>query len=317
MAHVVITGGAGFVGSHLCDAFLARGDSVTAVDNLLTGKRENIQHLDAHPDFTFLEQDVIEGIHVEGAVDAILHFASPASPKDYLLHPIKTLKVGSIGTHNTLELARQKKARFLLASTSEVYGDPKVYPQPETYWGNVNPISPRGVYDEAKRYAEACVMAYRKVHGVETRIVRIFNTYGPRMRINDGRVLPAFVSAAERGEPLRVHGDGSQTRSFCFVSDTVEGIQTVLDHSDGYPVNVGAPGEMTILEFAHLVLELSGHEADIVHEDPMVDDPKRREPDITRAQALGWTPRVSLRDGLTRTLDWFREREGQPAGGGR
>ncbi len=314
--HIVITGGSGFVGSHLADACLARGDRVTAVDNLITGSYENIRHLEGRSDFAFVERDVSDGIGISGAVDAVLHFASPASPIGYLTYPIQTLKVGAMGTHNALGLARAKGAKFLMASTSEVYGDPAVTPQPETYWGHVNPIGPRGVYDEAKRYAEAMTMAYRKVHGLDTQIVRIFNTYGPRMALDDGRALPAFVSAALRGEPLVVFGDGSQTRSFCYVSDTVRGILTLLDGGDGTPVNVGAPGEMTILAFAKLILEISGSASDIRFEDAMQDDPQRREPVIDKARALGWAPEVALRDGLTRTIAWFRERHGAPSTAG-
>ncbi|MDA1195613.1 MAG: SDR family oxidoreductase [Planctomycetota bacterium] len=310
MVHVVITGGAGFLGSHLCDAYLARGARVTAVDNLVTGSYDNILHLEGNSAFEFINRDVSDGFGVNGPVDAVLHFASPASPIGYLRLPIQTLKVGAMGTHNALGLARAKGAKFLVASTSEIYGDPAVTPQPEEYWGNVNTIGPRGCYDEAKRFAEAMTVAYRKVHGLDTQIVRIFNTYGPRMALDDGRALPAFVCAALRGEPLRVFGDGTQTRSFCYVDDTVRGIMTLLAKGDGSPVNVGSPGEMSILEFAHLIRELAGSESEIIHEAAMQDDPQRREPVIDRARALGWQPEVPLREGLTRTIAWFREKLG-------
>lgn len=314
MGHIVITGGAGFLGSHLCDAYLARGDRVTAVDNLCTGSYENIRHLESNDDFAFMERDVSDGFGVTGDVDAVLHFASPASPIGYLQMPIQTLKVGAMGTHNALGVARAKGAKFIVASTSEIYGDPQVTPQPETYWGNVNTIGPRGCYDEAKRFAEAITVAYRQQHGIDSQIVRIFNTYGPRMDIEDGRALPAFVGAALRGEPLHIFGDGSQTRSFCYVDDTVRGIMTVLDKGDGSPVNVGSPGEMSILDFAKLIIELTGSDSEIVHDEAMVDDPQRREPLIDKAKALGWQPEVPLRDGLTRTIAWFREALGAPAG---
>ncbi len=307
MAHVVITGGAGFIGSHLVDAFLARGDEVTAVDNLLTGSRANVARHDGRKGFTFVERDVCEGIFLPGPVDTILHFASPASPRDYLEFPIQTLKVGALGTHSALGLARSKGARFLLASTSEVYGDPEVHPQPETYRGVVNCIGPRGVYDEAKRFAEAMTMAYHRVHGIDTRIVRIFNTYGPRMRLHDGRALPEFLSQALSGKPLTVHGDGAQTRSFSYVDDTVAGIQAVLDRATADPVNVGSPGEITILETARKVIAATGSRSTLVHVEAMVDDPRRREPDLTRAKALGWAPRVKFDDGLAKTVEYFRE----------
>ncbi len=313
MSHVVVTGGAGFLGSHLVDALLARGDRVTVVDNLITGSLANLEHLEGRADLQFVRKDVCEGIFVTGAVDTILHFASPASPKDYLEHPIPTLKVGSLGTHNALGLARAKDARFLLASTSEVYGDPEVHPQPESYWGHVNPVGPRGVYDEAKRFAEALTMAYRKVHGMRTQIVRIFNTYGPRMRFDDGRALPAFLAAAVRGEPIPVFGSGSQTRSFCYVSDTVAGILAVLEKGDGSPYNVGATGEMTILEFAHLIRDLCGSRSEIEHHPAMEDDPRRREPILDRVHGLGWAGRVPLREGLRRTIDWYRSLRTAPA----
>jgi dTDP-glucose 4,6-dehydratase len=306
MARVVITGGAGFIGSHLVEAFLARGDRVVVVDNLLTGSRQNVARHEGSPSFEFVQRDVCQGIFLSGPVDAVLHFASPASPRDYLEHPIPTLKVGALGTHAALGLARAKGAKFLIASTSEVYGDPEVHPQSETYWGHVNPIGPRGVYDEAKRYAEAMTMAYHRVHGIETRIVRIFNTYGPRMRLRDGRALPEFLSQALTDLPITVHGDGSQTRSFCFVEDTVAGILTVLDKAGPDPVNVGAPGEITILELAKKVIAATGSRSTITHVPAMVDDPRRREPDLTRARALGWGPRP-LAAGLERTVAYFRE----------
>ena len=307
MARVVITGGAGFIGSHLVEAFLGRGDRVVVVDNLLTGSRQNLARHDGSPDFEFVQRDVCQGIFLTGPVDAVMHFASPASPRDYLEHPIPTLKVGALGTHAALGLARAKGAKFLLASTSEVYGDPEVHPQSESYWGHVNPVGPRGVYDEAKRYAEAMTMAYHRVHGIETRIVRIFNTYGPRMRLRDGRALPEFLSQALTGQPVTVHGDGAQTRSFCFVEDTVAGILTVLDKAGPDPVNVGAPGEITILELARKVIVATGSGSSIVHVPAMVDDPRRREPDLTRARALGWGPRTPLATGLERTVAFFRE----------
>jgi len=306
---VVITGGAGFLGSHLCERFLAEGWGVLCVDNLLTGNKNNVAHLLGDERFEFMEHDVTKYIEVEGDVDAILHFASPASPIDYLELPIQTLKVGSLGTHNALGLARAKSARFLLASTSECYGDPLVHPQTEDYWGNVNPVGPRGVYDEAKRFAEAMTMAYHRYHGVESRIVRIFNTYGPRMRLNDGRALPAFMSQALRGEPLTVFGDGSQTRSFCYMDDLIEGIWRLLASDHVGPVNIGNPREMTIREFADQVIELTGSRSEVTYHDLPVDDPKVRQPDISLAQSvLGWEPVVSLEEGLGRTLDWFRTR---------
>jgi len=305
MARVVITGGAGFIGSHLVGTFLGRGDDVVAIDNLLTGKLENLAPYREARGFEFVRRDVCEGICVTGPVDAIVDFARPAWPRDYLEYPIQTLKVGALGTHNALGLARAKGAKFLLASTSEVYGDPEVHPQPETYWGHVNPIGPRGVYDEAKRFAEAMTMAYHRVHGIDTRIVRIFNTYGPGMRIDDGRALPEFFSQALSGKALTVHGDGSQTRSFSYVDDTVSGIVLALDRGDADPVNVGAPGEITIRQVAERVIELTGSRSAIMHVEAMADDPRRREPDITRAKALGWAPRVGLAEGLARTARWF------------
>ncbi len=306
---VLITGGAGFLGSHLCDRFLADGYEVVCMDNLVTGDLRNIERLFADADFHFHHQDVTEFIHVPDRLDVVMHFASPASPIDYLELPIQTLKVGSLGTHKALGLARAKEARFLLASTSECYGDPLVHPQNEEYWGNVNPVGPRGVYDEAKRFAEAMTMAYHRFHGVETRIARIFNTYGPRMRLNDGRALPAFMSQALRGEDLTVFGDGSQTRSFCYVDDLIEGIWRLLHSEETRPVNIGNPHEMTILEFAEKVLEVTGSKSRVVFKELPQDDPRVRQPDISRARRiLGWEPRVSLEDGLRRTLEYFRER---------
>ncbi len=304
----VITGGAGFVGSHLCERFIADGDEVLCVDNLLTGNPRNIDHLGDNPRFRFIEHNISEPLLIDGPVDNVLHFASPASPADYLAHPIPTLKVGALGTHNALGLAKAKDARFLLASTSEVYGDPEVHPQREDYWGNVNPIGPRGCYDEAKRFAEAITMAYHRYHGVKTRIVRIFNTYGPRMRLNDGRVLPAFMGQILRGEPLSVYGKGDQTRSFCYVTDLVEGIVRLLRTDFSEPVNIGNPSELTVLELAREILAMIDAPQDkiVFHELPQ-DDPKRRRPDITRAQQLlGWNPTIERADGLKRTLDYFR-----------
>src|SRR3989441_4186657 len=309
MARILITGGAGFIGSHLCERFLAEGDDVICMDNFLTGTPDNVAHLFADRRFSFVQQDVTTYIYVKGPLDAILHFASPASPVDYLELPIQTLKVGSLGTHKALGLAKEKNARFLLASTSEVYGDPLVHPQKETYWGNVNPIGPRGVYDEAKRFAEALTMAYHRTHQVRTRIVRIFNTHGPRMRLADGRVVPNFISQALRGEAMTVYGDGLQTRSFCYVSDLVEGIVRLLRSDYVEPVNCGNPNEVTILEFARRIKALTGSTSDIVFRPLPVDDPKVRQPDISRARSiLGWEPRVSLEDGLRMTIDYFRER---------
>jgi dTDP-glucose 4,6-dehydratase len=306
----LITGGAGFLGSHLCQRFLAEGWEVVCMDNLLTGDMANVEQLLGGKHFRFFHQDVTEFIHVPGALDSVLHFASPASPIDYLEYPIQTLKVGSLGTHKALGVARAKGARFVLASTSECYGDPLVHPQSEDYWGNVNPVGPRGVYDEAKRFAEAMTMAYHRFHGVQTRIVRIFNTYGPRMRLNDGRALPAFMGQALRGEPITVFGDGSQTRSFCYVDDLVEGIWRLLHSSEVTPVNLGNPNEMTILQFAERVRALTGSKSPIVHRPLPVDDPKVRRPDIAKARRLlaGWEPRVGLDDGLALTLDYFRKR---------
>mgnify|MGYP000422954478 CR=1 FL=1 len=309
MARVLITGGAGFIGSHLCERFLADGDEVICMDNLVTGSADNIAPLFANRRFTFIQQDVTNYIYAKGPIDAILHFASPASPVDYLELPIQTLKVGSLGTHKALGLAKEKQARFLLASTSECYGDPLVHPQSEDYWGNVNPIGPRGVYDEAKRFAEALTMAYHRTHGVQTRIVRIFNTYGPRMRLRDGRVVPNFISQALRGEPITVYGDGSQTRSFCYISDLVEGIVRLLRSDYVEPINCGNPLEVTILEFARRIKALTGSSSEIVFRPLPVDDPKVRQPDITRARRiLGWEPQVGLDEGLRRTIEHFRER---------
>ena len=310
---VLITGGAGFLGSHLCDYFLARGHEVIAMDNLITGTTANIEHMAGHERFLFIKHDVTNYIYVAGHVDAVLHFASPASPIDYLEWPIPTLKVGALGTHKVLGLAKDKGARFLLASTSEVYGDPLVHPQREDYWGNVNPIGPRGVYDEAKRFAEAMTMAYHRYHDVDTRIARIFNTFGPRMRLHDGRVVPNFIAQALRGQPLTVYGDGSQTRSFCYVSDTVEGIYRLLMSGEPEPVNIGNPNEMTILEFARRIIALTGSSSEIALVQPedtrIRDDPRVRQPDIGKArQVLGWEPQVSLEDGLRITVEWFRDR---------
>lgn len=305
---VLITGGAGFLGSHLCDRFLAEGHTVVAMDNLLTGTTDNIAHLATNPDFSFIKYDVTNYLYVEGTIDAVLHFASPASPNDYLKFPIQTLKVGALGTHNALGLALAKNARFLLASTSEVYGDPLEHPQKETYVGNVDTIGPRGVYDEAKRYAEALTMAYHRVHDVSTRIVRIFNTYGPRMRLNDGRVVPNFIYQALHGEALTVFGDGSQTRSFQFVDDLVEGVYRLLVSDYSEPVNIGNPKEMTILEFAHVVNELTDNPGGIVYRDSRIQgDPQIRQPDISRARdVLKWEPHVALPEGLIKTIDYFR-----------
>jgi len=308
MARIVITGGAGFLGSHLCDRFLDQGDEVVALDNFATGSVANIEHLFGRPGFTFVQQDVSQFIWVPGPVDMVLHFASPASPVDYLDLPIQTLKVGSLGTHNSLGLAKEKGARFLLASTSEVYGDPEIHPQPESYWGHVNPIGPRGVYDEAKRFAEAMTMAYHRSHGLDVRIARIFNVYGPRMRPDDGRVVSNFLVQALKGEPLTIYGEGSQSRSFCYVDDEVEGFMALLDHDGTGPLNIGNPGEFTVRELADLVLEVTGSSSELVHVELPVDDPRQRQPDLTRTRAeLGWEPTIDLRDGLVRTADYFRQ----------
>ncbi|MFQ3576168.1 MAG: UDP-glucuronic acid decarboxylase family protein [Cytophagales bacterium] len=304
---VLITGAAGFLGSHLCDRFIKEGYHVIAMDNLITGDMRNIEHLMPLPQFEFYHHDVSKYIHVPGEIKYILHFASPASPIDYLKIPIQTLKVSSLGTHNVLGLAKSKNARVLVASTSEVYGDPEVHPQTEDYWGHVNPVGPRGCYDEAKRFMEALAMAYHNVHGIETRIVRIFNTYGPRMRLNDGRVLPAFIGQAIRGEDLTIFGDGSQTRSFCFVDDLVEGIYRLLLSDHHLPVNVGNPAEITIKEFADEIIKLTGTSQKVVYKPLPKDDPKQRRPDITKAQSiLGWEPKISRAEGLKITYDYFK-----------
>lgn len=309
---VLVTGGAGFLGSHLCDRLLTEGHTVVAMDNLITGNTDNIAHLAGNPRFSFVKHDVTNYIYLAGELDAILHFASPASPVDYLELPIQTLKVGSLGTHNALGVAKAKKARLLLASTSEVYGDPLIHPQTEDYWGNVNPIGPRGVYDEAKRFAEAITMAYQRYHGVETRIVRIFNTYGPRMRLNDGRVVPNFIKQALNGEPLTVYGEGNQTRSFCFVSDLVDGIYRLLLSDEPLPTNIGNPAEMTILQFAERINAITGNPGGIVFKPLPKDDPQQRRPDITKARrVLGWEPKVGLDAGLEETIGYFAGRLGK------
>jgi dTDP-glucose 4,6-dehydratase len=310
MARILVTGGAGFIGSHLCERLLAESNDVICIDNFLTGSPDNIAPFLGNQRFQFIQQDITGFIYVPGKLDAILHFASPASPIDYLELPIQTLKVGSLGTHKVLGLAKAKKARILLASTSEVYGDPLVHPQKEDYWGNVNPIGPRGVYDEAKRFAEALTMAYQRTHGVKTRIVRIFNTFGPRMRKEDGRVVPNFIAQALRGEDVTVYGDGGQTRSFCYVTDLVEGILRLLWSEYPTPVNIGNPREMTVLQFAKLIIELTGSKSAIVHQPLPVDDPKVRQPDITLARRVldDWQPVVSVEDGLERTIEYFQGR---------
>lgn len=305
---VLITGAAGFLGSHLCDRFIKDGYNVIGMDNLITGDLQNIEHLFKLPEFEFYHHDVSRFIHISGELDFILHFASPASPIDYLKIPIQTLKVGSLGTHNCMGLAKAKGARILVASTSEVYGDPLVHPQTEEYWGNVNPVGPRGVYDEAKRFQEAITMAYHNFHGVETRIVRIFNTYGPRMRLNDGRALPAFIGQALRGEDLTVFGDGSQTRSFCYVDDLVEGIVRLLMSDYHLPVNIGNPDEISLKEFAEEIILLTGTKQKITYKPLPMDDPKQRKPDITRAkELLGWTPQVNRKEGLAKTYEYFKK----------
>jgi dTDP-glucose 4,6-dehydratase len=307
MKRVLITGAAGFLGSHLCDRFIKEGFHVIGMDNLITGDLKNVEHLFPNEHFEFYHHDVSKFIHVPGELDYIMHFASPASPIDYLKIPIQTLKVGSLGIHNCLGLAKVKKARVLIASTSEVYGDPTVHPQKESYWGNVNPVGPRGVYDEAKRFQEAMTMAYHTFHGVETRIVRIFNTYGPRMRLNDGRVLPAFIGQALRGEDLTVFGDGSQTRSFCYVDDLVEGIYRLLHSDYSGPVNIGNPDEITIGDFAEEIIKLTGTSQKVIYKELPTDDPKQRQPDITLArQLLGWEPQVHRSEGLKITYDYFK-----------
>jgi dTDP-glucose 4,6-dehydratase len=304
---VLITGAAGFLGSHLCDRFLSDGHEVIGLDNFITGHADNIAHLMGTPTFSFVRHDVSTPIYVAGRVDGVLHFASPASPVDYLEFPIQTLKVGSLGTHNALGVARAKDARFMIASTSEVYGDPLEHPQTERYWGHVNPVGPRGVYDEAKRFAEAITMAYHRYHGVDTRIVRIFNTYGPRMRPRDGRVVSNFIVQALSGEPLTVYGDGSQTRSFCYVDDEIDGIYRLFHDGDSEPTNIGNPDEYTVAELARIVLELTGSDSPIDYRPLPTDDPKQRRPDISRARAmLGWEPRVTVREGVARTVEYFR-----------
>jgi dTDP-glucose 4,6-dehydratase len=305
---ILITGGSGFIGSHLCEHFLLEGHSVVVMDNLLTGRLSNIQHLFTNDRFTFVKQDVTNYIHLSGPLDALLHFASPASPVDYANHPIATMKVGSMGTHKALGLAKDKGAKFLLASTSEIYGDPEINPQPEGYWGHVNTIGPRSVYDEAKRFAEAMTMAYHRTHGVPVRIVRIFNTYGERMRTEDGRAVPNFITQALKGEPLTVYGDGSQTRSLCYVKDLVNGIARLLHSSVATPVNIGNPHELTIQQIAELVLRLTGSKSEIVRRPLPVDDPRQRRPDIgVASKELGWTPHVAVEEGLRKTIDYFRQ----------
>jgi len=305
---ILLTGGAGFLGSHLSERLLADGHEVVCMDNFITGREENIAHLSANPGFEFIKHDVSKYIVVKGEIDYVMHLASPASPVDYLNHPIKTLKVGSLGTHNALGVAKKHGAKFFLASTSEVYGDPLVNPQPETYWGNVNPTGPRGVYDEAKRFAEAITLAYHRYHGIDAKIIRIFNTYGERMRKRDGRVVPNFIDQALKGEPLTVYGDGSQTRSFCYVADLIEGIVRLMQSGINEPVNIGNPAELSILGFAEKIRDITGSASEIVFKDLPVNDPKVRRPDITKARKeLGWEPKVDLDEGLTRTIKWFKE----------
>jgi len=307
VATVLVTGGAGFIGSHLCERLIAEGFNVICMDNLSTGTINNIDHLRGEK-FRFIKQDVTEYIYIKDAIDYVLHFASPASPIDYLRMPIQTLKVGSLGTHKTLGLAKEKKAVFLLASTSEIYGDPKVHPQSEDYWGNVNPIGPRGVYDEAKRFAEALTMAYHRYHGLKTRIVRIFNTYGPRMRLNDGRVIPNFIPQALNAQPLTIYGDGTQTRSFCFISDLIEGLFNLMMSDITEPVNIGNDNEMSIKDLANKIISLCGSSSATVYKELPQDDPKTRKPDISRAKKLlGWTPKIGLDEGLKITIDWFKK----------
>ncbi len=306
--HILLTGGAGFIGSHLCDLLIGKGHSVVCMDNLVTGKRENIQHLLGNPNFKFIQHDVTKQIHLKERIDYVLHFASPASPVDYLKYPIKTLKVGSLGTHNTLGTAKKYKAKFMLASTSEVYGDPLVNPQPESYYGNVNCIGPRGVYDEAKRFAEAITLAYHRKHKIDTKIVRIFNTYGEKMRAQDGRAIPNFLYQALNGKPLTVYGDGSQTRSFCYITDLIDGIYKLMNSSLNEPVNVGNPDEMTILALAKKIIKLTGSKSKIEYKPLPMNDPKVRRPDITSAKTkLHWQPKVNLDEGLTRTINWFKK----------
>lgn len=307
MKHILITGAAGFLGSHLCDRFIAEGYHVIGMDNFITGDKKNISHLSNHHNFEFIEHDVTEFIKIDGTLDYILHFASPASPIDYLKIPIQTLKVGSLGTHNLLGLAKDKKARILIASTSEIYGDPLVHPQTEDYYGNVNTIGPRGVYDEAKRFQESITMAYHRFHGLETRIVRIFNTYGPRMRLNDGRVIPAFMGQALRGEDLTIFGDGSQTRSFCYVDDQVEGIYRLLLSDYVYPVNIGNPHEISIKDFADEIIKLTGTDQKVIYKDLPVNDPMQRQPDISLAkELLNWEPKIGRKEGMKRTFEFFK-----------
>jgi len=309
MKRTLVTGGAGFLGSHICEYLLNKGHEVIAMDNLLTGTVANIEHLQGE-NFKFIKHNVTEYIYCAGPIDYVIHFASPASPKDYLELPIPTLKVGALGTHKALGLAREKKARFLLASTSEVYGDPQVHPQKEDYWGHVNPVGPRGVYDEAKRYAEAITMAYHRFHGLDTKIVRIFNTYGPRMRPKDGRAIPAFVPQALMNQPITIFGDGSQTRSFCYVDDLIEGICRLLFSNQHDPVNIGNPNEMTIKELAETIIKITGSKSEIIFNPLPIDDPKVRQPDIEKAKTiLGWEPQVSLDEGLSRTIEWFKNQE--------
>jgi dTDP-glucose 4,6-dehydratase len=311
MPRVVVTGGAGFLGSHLCESLLDRGDEVVVLDNLVTGGQANIAHLFGRPGFAFVEHDVSNYVWVPREVDAVMHLASPASPKDYLEKPIQTLKVGSLGTHNSLGLAKAKGAKYFLASTSEVYGDPQVHPQPESYWGHVNPVGPRGVYDEAKRFAEAMTMAYHRHHRLDVRIVRIFNVYGPRMRPEDGRVVSNFITQALLGKPITVYGDGSQSRSFCYVDDEIRGFLALLDSEVTGPINIGNPSEFTMVELADIVLEVTNSSSQVIFEPLPVDDPTQRQPDLTLARSkLGWEPTVSLREGLTRTIPYFAERLG-------
>jgi dTDP-glucose 4,6-dehydratase len=308
MKTAVVTGGSGFLGSHLCDKLLSEGLKVICIDNLITGNINNISHLAGNENFSFIKHDITNYIFIPGKVDYILHFASPASPVDYLQLPIQTLKVGSLGTHKALGLAKEKQARFLLASTSEVYGDPEIHPQPEEYWGNVNPIGPRGVYDEAKRFAEALVMAYHRYHNLETRIVRIFNTFGPRMRAKDGRAIPNFIMQALTGQPITVYGDGSQTRSFCYITDQVDGLYKLLMSEEDEPVNIGNPEEIPLIEIAKEIIELTSSKSKIIFEELPVNDPKVRQPDITKARTkLGWEPKVNRREGLKKTIQYFKE----------